>query len=184
MRNQVVKDVEKEFLEPSFQYLVKNGLENTSVRDLCKAMDISYGSIYYWFDGKDDIYTSVVEYGVAKAATKLFKKAFEKMKNAELFFSTFLDDVDDCTEDLRLVFQFATSIDYGKVVRKKTEEFKEVYQKYIEELSDITGIACEDMAPIIYLLISIVVDYVVWQDREASEMQMRFLYKVISKLRK
>ena len=89
MRNQVVKDVEKEFLEPSFQYLVKNGLENTSVRDLCKAMDISYGSIYYWFDGKDDIYTSVVEYGVGKAAKKLFNAAFEKMSNPELFFNTF-----------------------------------------------------------------------------------------------
>lgn len=184
MRNQVVKDVEKEFLEPSFQYLVKNGLENTSVRDLCKAMDISYGSIYYWFDGKDDIYTSVVEYGVGKAAEKLFKAAFEKMNDSELFFSTFLNDVDECTEDLRLVFQFATSIDYGKIVQKKSEEFKDVYQKYIEDLSELTGIECEDMAPIIYLLISIVVDYVVWQDREASDMQMKFLYKVISKLRK
>ena len=184
MRNQVVKDVEKEFLEPSFQYLVKNGLENTSVRDLCKAMDISYGSISYWFDGKDDIYTSVVEYGVGKAAKKLFSAAFEKMNNPELFFNTFLDDVDKCTEDLRLVFQFATSIDYGKVVRKKTEEFKDVYQKYINELSEMTGISPDDMAPIIYLLISILVDYVVWQDREVSDMQMKFLYKVMSGLNK
>ena len=184
MRNQVVKDVEKEFLEPSFQYLVKNGLENTSVRDLCKAMDISYGSIYYWFDGKDDIYTSVIEYGVGKAAKKLFNVAFEKMSNPELFFSTFLNDVDECTEDLRLVFQFATSIDYGKVVRKKTEEFKDVYRKYIEELSVMTGIDVEKMAPMIYLLISIVVDYVVWQDREASDMQMNFLHMAIEQLRK
>ena len=67
-------------------------------------------------------------------------------------------------------------------MRKKTEEFKDVYQKYINELSAMTGISAEDMAPIIYLLISILVDYVVWQDREVSDMQMKFLYKVMSGL--
>ena len=119
MRSQTIKDIEKEFLEPSFQYLVKNGLENTSVRDLCKAMGISYGSIYYWFEGKDDIYTSVVEYGIGKVATKLFNALFEKAHDPEHFFNTFLNDIDNYTEELRLVFQFATSIEYGKVLRKK-----------------------------------------------------------------
>ena len=184
MRSQTIKDIEKEFLEPSFQYLVKNGLENTSVRDLCKAMGISYGSIYYWFEGKDDIYTSVVEYGIGKVATKLFNALFEKAHDPELFFNTFLNDIDNYIEELRLVFQFATSIEYGKVLRKKTEEFKDVYQKYIEELSAISGVSPEDMAPIIYMLISILVDYVVWQDRPVSEMQLKFLYKVMSGLRK
>lgn len=184
MRSQVIKDIEKEFLEPSFQYLVKNGLENTSVRDLCKAMEISYGSIYYWFEGKDDIYTSVVEYGIGKVAAKLFEALFEKAHNLEIFFGAFLDEVDKYTEELRLVFQFATSIEYGSVLRKKTEEFKEFYQKYIEELSDISGVSPEDMAPIIYMLISILVDYVTWRDRPASEMQMKFLYKVMLGLTK
>ena len=88
MREQAVKDIEKEFLEPSFKYLVKNGLENTSVRDLCKEMNISYGSLYYWFDGKDDIYISVVKYGTGKVAAMLFEMAFDKMQTPKLFFDT------------------------------------------------------------------------------------------------
>ena len=179
MRNQVVKDIEKEFLEPSFQYLVENGLENTSVRDLCKAMGVSYGSLYYWFDGKEDIYINVVKYGVEKVADKLFKVAFERMHDPKLFFDTFLDEVDKYRKELRRVFQFATSPDYGKAVQKKSEEFKAVYEKYIIELSHLTNIKPEIMAPIIYLLISILVDYCVWEDREASDMQMKFLYNTI-----
>ena len=76
MREQVVKNIEKEFLAPSFKYLVKNGLENTSIRDLCKAMDISYGSLYYWFEGKDDVYNSVIKYGIGKVVGELFGIVF------------------------------------------------------------------------------------------------------------
>ncbi len=180
MREQVVKDVEKEFLEPSFRYLVKNGLENTSVRDLCKAMDISYGSLYYWFDGKEDFYISVVKYGVSKVAGKLFAVAFERMKEPKLFFDTFLDEVEKYKLELRLVFQFATSPDYGNAIRHKAEDFKTNYEKYIAELSEMLGISAEKTAPIIYMLISILVDYVVWEDTEVSQMQLRFLYDVMT----
>ena len=179
MRNQAVKDVEKEFLEPSFQYLVQNGLENTSVRDLCKAMNISYGSLYYWFDGKEDIYTSVVKYGISKVADSLFKFAFDTMYDPKLFFDTFLDEVKAYSPQLRLVFQFATSPEYGEAVRAKADEFKVTYEKYIIKLAQIVGSTPSDMEPVIYMLISILVDYAVWDDREASSMQMKFLYKVM-----
>lgn len=180
MREQVVKDVEKEFLKPSFEYLVENGLENTSVRDLCKAMDISYGSIYYWFEGKDDIYISVVKYGIGKVAEKLFSFAFETMHNPKLFFDTFLDEIDKYKLELRLVFQVTTSPVYGERMREKAEGFKDVYENYIQKLSVIADCDPEFLAPIIYLLISVLVDYVVWDDRDASEMQIKSLYNYMN----
>ena len=117
-----------------------------------------------------------------KVAEKLFKVAFERMHDPKLFFDTFLDEVDKYRKELRRVFQSATSPDYGKAVQAKTEEFKAVYEKYIIELSQITKIKPEIMAPIIYMLISILVDYCVWEDREASDMQIKFLYNTILSL--
>lgn len=180
MREQVVKDVEKDFLEPSFRYFVENGLENTSIRDLCKAMGISYGSLYYWFDGKDDFYTSVMGYGIEKVAGKLFNVAFERLSEPKLFFDTFLDEIDKHILEMRVVFQFAASPEYGKLLRHKTEAFKELYARYIDGLSKILGIEEKKTAPIIYLLISILVDYVLWEDKEASQMQLRFLYNMLT----
>ena len=177
MRKQVVKDVEKEFLEPSFKYLVKNGLENTSVRDLCKAMGVSSGSVYYWFEGKDDIYISTVKYGISKVADKLFKVAFERMQEPKLFFDTFLDEVEKYKMEFRLIFQVTTSPVYGTQMRKKAEDFKFVYEKYIDKLSEMIGLKSEDLTPIIYMLISVLVDYVVWEDYEVSKMQLEYLYQ-------
>ena len=182
MREQAVKDVEKEFLEPSFKYLVKNGLENTSVRDLCKEMNISYGSLYYWFDGKDDIYISVVKYGTGKVAAKLFEMAFDKMQNPKLFFDTFLEEVEKYKLELRLVFQFATSPVYGARMRERADGFKEVYEKYIQKLANIIGCTPDQIEPVIYMLISVLVDYVVWEDYEVSKMQLRFLYEIVNNI--
>lgn len=184
MREQIVKNVEKDFLEPSFRYFVENGLENTSIRDLCKAMGVSYGSLYYWFEGKDDFYTSVMGYGIEKVAGKLFKVAFERLQEPELFFNTFLDEIDKYIVEMRVVFQFAASPEYGNMLRNKTLGFKELYGKYISGLSELLNINEEKTAPIVYLLISILSDYVLWEDKEASQMQLRFLYDNLMALSK
>ncbi len=182
MREQNAKDVEKEFLEPSFRYLVRNGLENTSVRDLCRVMEISYGSLYYWFEGKDDIYISVARYGISKVSSMLFKALFDKIHDPKLFFDTFLDDVERYKLELRLIFQMTTSPVYGERIRQKAVDFKAVYEEYTVRLAEISQSSVEELEPIIYMLISILVDYVVWEDRAASEMQLKFLYKSLCKM--
>ncbi len=183
MREQAVKDIEKVFLEPSFKYLVENGLENTSVRDLCKEMKVSYGSLYYWFEGKEDIYISVINYGLGKIVTELFQVVFERIVNLDLFFNTFIDEVDKYKKELRLIIQFATSHEYGELVREKTKEFNLVYEKYIANLADILNLSGAEVAPIIYMLIAILSDYVVWEDREATDMQMNFLYDTVQSMK-
>ena len=176
MRSQVVKDVEKTFLEPSFRYFVENGLENTSIRDLCKAMDISYGSLYYWFEGKDDFYISVMEYGIEKVATKLFDVAFETLSTPEVFFNKFLDEADKYLLELRAIYQVTASPEYGKIMRRRSMPFKQTYAKYIEALSKILKIDIDTVTPVIYLLISVLSDYIVWEDRESSQLQLKFLH--------
>ena len=176
MREQIVKNVEKDFLEPSFSHLVKHGLENTSVRDLCKAMGVSSGSVYYWFEGKDDVYISAVKYGISKVANKLFEFAFDTMSDPKLFFDSFLQEIDKYKPELRLIFQVTTSPVYGDIIRNKAEEFKEIYEKYINKLSKMLDCSPEKLTPIIFMLISVLVDYVVWEDTPVSEMQMKYLY--------
>lgn len=183
MREQVVKDIEKTFLEPSFRYLVENGLENTSVRDLCKEMKVSYGSLYYWFEGKEDIYISVINYGLSKIVIELFQVVFERIVDLDLFFSTFIDEVDKYKKELRLIIQFATSHEYGELVREKTKEFNLVYERYIVNLARILNLSGAEVAPIIYMLISILADYVVWEDRQATDMQMNFLYNTLQSMK-
>mgnify|MGYP003323447787 CR=1 FL=1 len=65
---------------------------------------------------------------------------------------------------------------------KKAEAFKEIYAEYILKLSEMVHCPIDELAPVIYLLISIVTDYVVWEDREATDMQMSHLYKLFVRM--
>lgn len=177
MAKKVGLDIEKAFLEPAFDYLVKNGLENSSMRELCKAMGVSSGSVYYWFDGKDDIYISTVKYGINKIVDKMFGIFLEHIDSPRLFFDVFLDEVDKYKSEFRLAIQVTASPVFGSRIRKKTDEFKPIYDKYITMLCEEINVSKDVMVPVIYMLISILTDYVVWDDREVSEMQVEAVYE-------
>jgi len=171
------RDVKSEFIRSSFEYLVKCGLENTSVRDLCRETKISSGSMYYWFSGKDDIYISAAKYGISYVVESLFEYVFKTMDNLDVFFGNFLEEVDKYKNELRLVFQITASPVYGPRMREKAEDFKVVYGEYIKEMSKKLGASPEKIAPIIYMLISVVVDYITWEDTEVTVMQLEYLHK-------
>lgn len=179
MRVQSIKDVEKIFLEPSFKYLVENGLESTSVRDLCKAMGVSSGSIYYWFEDKEDVYASVLLYGIQKVSHALFKVLFDKIDDLQVFFGTFLDEVDVYMNEFRVIFQATASPRYGYVLRERGNSFKDVYEQYIDKLSKMLECPADMMRPIVYKIITALVDYVLWEDRPTSEMLLDDIHKTM-----
>ncbi len=179
MRQRHIKDINTDFFEPCFNCLVEHGFENTSIRDLCKELDLSPGSVYYYFEDKSDVFINVVRYGTGKVADKLFEFAFNTMETPAVFFENFIDEVDKYKKEFRLIFQFAASPTYGDHIRDKSEGFKFVYERYILRLSEILGAPYTEIMPIIYTIISVLSDYVLWEDYDVSKLQMDYLYQII-----
>ena len=179
MRTPAGKDVKELFLQTSFGYLVKHGLENTSVRDLCKVSNVSSGSVYYWFEDKDSLYIDIAEYGLKLVSGKLFEFAFENIHDLKQFLFIFVDEIQKYQPELRLIYQIATSPNYGERMRRQADELGIVYGKYINMLSKMLHKPVEDIAPLIYMFMAAVLDYVVWDDRKAVMMQMEYLYKLL-----
>ena len=51
-------DKRKEIITITWDYLLKTGLSNASVGDLCREAKLAQSSLYYWFENKDDIWIS------------------------------------------------------------------------------------------------------------------------------
>ena len=180
MSEQTPRRTRDEILGITFSYLVEHGLENTSIRDLCKKMKISFSSIYYWFDGKEDIFISAAKVGIRRVVDDLFKYVNATMHDLPLFFDGFLEELDKYKHELRLIFQITTSPLYGDHMRNQADGFKVIYETQIKSIASEFNFPEEEVAPIIYLLISIVVDYVIWEDIEASRLQLNYLCKRLS----
>ena len=78
----------------------------------------------------------------------------------------------------------AASPVYGAKIRAKSKDLNYIYDRYTRELAEI--LKCEEsmLRPLVYLFISAVLDYVIWDEREKSQMQLEFIYSVLPEMMK
>ena len=80
---------------------------------------------------------------------------------------------------MRFIYQMAASPVYGEKIREKGKDFNLIYDRYAHQLA--IALECDERAlrPLVYLFISAVLDYVIWDERQKSQMQLEFIYSVL-----
>ena len=177
MRERTVKSID-EILALSFKYMTEHGLENTSIRDLANETGMSLGSIYYWFEDKDDFIINSVKFGLMKSSAKIFTEASERINDFENFITRVMAVVKSEQQSLRLVYQAATSPTFGDRIRKNAEPLNNTYAEYIQLVSKSIGAPFEEIRPLVFMFIATILDYVVWDDYEFSKSQLEYIYKI------
>ena len=169
-------------LDRVFHYLVENGLENITIRKLCKGSGVVQGSLYYWFDDKSTIICKAAEHGLQKVTDEIFEYVFASLNDLRGFFSNCLDRVSIYKKELRFVYQLAASPVYGEEIRATGKEFNFIYDKYTRRLS--ARLNCDEkiLKPLVYLFISAVLDYVIWDEKEKSQIQLEFIYSALPEI--
>ena len=179
-----MKKTTEQFIKEIFNHVTKNGLENTSIRDICRDTGTSTGSLYYRFKSKEGMIISIGTYGLNKVADELFSYALSTISELKVFFDSFLGVVKTKQPELRTVYQIATSPVYGESMRKMAETLNIRYDKYIEKLSDALEISTKELTPVVFMIISTMLDYVVWDDYKIAQLQMNMLYDLLSSMQK
>ena len=173
-------DKQKYIVATTWEYLLKTGLGNASVGELCKLTKLAQSSLYYWFDNKDDIWISAGRYGISKVVDSLLIFTFDHFENVEVYFEKLLDEVEKYKYELRLAIQITTSPVYGDRMREKANDFRLWYDKYAEKIIAKFGCTLLQAETFIYSIIAFAVDYVIWDDREKTQMLLDNLYCRVS----
>lgn len=181
MRERAVRDVREDILSASFDYLVKNGLDSVSLRELCKSTGISMGSIYYWFDSKDELFIDSAVYGLHKVADDIFDYAFRSMGDLKQFFNNCLGEISKYKMQLRFIYQTAASPLYGEHLRKKALDLNLSYDRYAKTLSELINYSADELTPLVYIFIATVLDYIIWDDYAKAKIQLDYIYSVLEK---
>ena len=159
-----------------WDYLLKKGIANASIGDLCREAKLAQSSLYYWFENKDDIWISAGKYGTSNVVDKLLYFTLNHTSDIRKYFDTLLDEVEKYKYELRLALQITTSPIFGERMRNKAKDFRHWYEKYADNLIDIFGCTYEQAETFIYSIIAYVIDYVIWDDREKTQMLLENLY--------
>ena len=163
----------------TWDYLLKTGLSNASVGDLCRATKLSQSSLYYWFENKDDIWITAGKYGLSKVVDMLFAYTLGHAYSIKEYFETLLAEIDKYKAELRCVVQITVSPIYGHRMREAMKEFNFAYADYAKGLVDIFNCTYEQAEVFIYSTLSAIIDYVVWDDGEKTQILLDNLYNRI-----
>ena len=168
-----------ELSERVFPYLVKLGLENISIRELCKGTGIVQGTLYYWFKTKTNIVCETTEWGLKKVTDEIFDYVFASLDDLRGFFSNCIDEISKYKKELCFVYQLAASPVYGEKMRADGKELNFIYDKYIRRLSERLNCDEQTLRPLVYLFISAVLNYVIWDEKEKVQTQLEFIYSAL-----
>lgn len=171
-----MSDRKKEIIETTWQYLLRTGLANASIGELCKETKLAQSSLYHWFKNKDDIWISAGKYGISKVVDALFLYTLNHTNNVREYFDTILDEVDKYKYELRLAIQITTSPVFGDRMRDKARDFRMWYEQYAEKLMTIFDCSHLKAETFIYSIIAYVIDYAIWDDRDKTQMLLENLY--------
>lgn len=169
-------DRKTDICKTTWNYLLKNGLSHSSIGELCRETKLAQSSLYHWFENKDEIWISAGKYGLSKVVDALFGFTFNHTDKIEEYFNSFLDEVDKYKEELRLAVQITTSPVYGARMRGKSRDFRVFYAKYAQKIMNEFGCSELQANIFIYTIISVVIDYVVWDDKDIAQMLLDNLY--------
>jgi len=163
-------------IEATWEYLLKTGLANASVGDLCREAKLAQSSLYYWFENKDDIWISAGKFGLSNVVDALLSFTLNHTVDIRKYFDTLLDEVEKYKYELRLAVQITTSPVFGERMRGKSKDFRLWYEKYAGELISIFNCTYLQAETFIYSVIAFVIDYVIWDDRDKTQMLLENLY--------
>jgi len=169
-------DKKKLIIATTWEYLLRTGLSNASIGDLCREAKLAQSSLYYWFENKDDIWISAGRHGLSKVVDALFTFTLNHTDNIRKYFDTLLDEVEKYKYELRLAIQITTSPIFGARMRDKSKDFRLLYEKYAEKIMDIFECTHHQAEVFIYSIIAFVIDYAIWDDAEKTQMLLENLY--------
>ncbi|MBR5156632.1 MAG: TetR/AcrR family transcriptional regulator [Clostridia bacterium] len=176
-----MSDKKKTIIATTWEYLLKKGLANASIGDLCREAKLAQSSLYYWFDNKDDIWISAGKYGLSKVVDKLFAFTLKHTASPKQYFDILLEEIDKYKTELRCVIQITVSPVFGKRMRETMKDFNYSYADYAKKLMEIFNCTFDQAEIFIYSTLSAIVDYAVWDDGEKTQLLLDNLYNRIIK---
>lgn len=166
-----------EIIDITWKYLLKHGLELSSIGELCRETGLAQSSLYHYFENKDDIWISAGKYGLAKVVDALFEFTFNHTDKIQFYFEELLNEAEKYKYELRLGVQITTSPVFGNRMREKANDFRLLYERYAGKMMGIFNCTYLQAEIFIYSIIAYVIDYAIWDDREKTQMLLDNLYE-------
>jgi AcrR family transcriptional regulator len=139
-----------EIIAAAKKVFARNGFHATTMADIAKEADLSYGSVYWYFDSKDDLFRQLIaveEYGLRTHVAIALAKSGTQFGFAEAPFRASLratfEFFDANPATAKLLFRDAYALD-----SRFDEQLGGVYERFIDDIESLI-VAAQDRGDVV-----------------------------------
>jgi AcrR family transcriptional regulator len=134
-----------EIMAAAKKVFARNGFHATTIADIAKEADLAYGSVYWYFDSKDDLFRKLIaveEYGLRTHVAVALAKSGTQFGYAEAPFRASLratfEFFDANPATAKLLFRDAYAMD-----SRFDKQLGGVYERFIDDIESLIAAAQE-----------------------------------------
>jgi AcrR family transcriptional regulator len=132
-----------EIMASAKKVFARNGFHATTIADIAKEADLAYGSVYWYFDSKDDLFRKLIaveEYGLRTHVAVALAKSGTQFGYAEAPFRASLratfEFFDANPATAKLLFRDAYAMD-----SRFDKQLGSVYERFIDDIESLIAAA-------------------------------------------
>ncbi len=173
-----------EVVNVCLETFMEKGLAHTSTRDLCNALNLNSGGIFWYFKTKDEAIIACAEEAAIRIEKDLFGIAFEDLRNPEKL----ARDLHDRALAMRPLMDFFVSVcttrRYEEALKEPLDRLSERYKYYCNHFAECLSCTSEEVAPYVYIAINTMLSFMVFGNEDFNAPQLDLVYEAIHHLLK
>lgn len=156
-------DKQREVMLTCLDVFTKNGLINTTSRDLSAALNLQNAGIYYYFKSKDDLVVACAE-EAALQLERVLVPLDDDLSDLDSVTKTLQSRCDDMAPKMKFLTQTFTVEKYREKLKPVLGAMSKRYREYAVLFAERLRRDVDEVEPYIYMGITAATDYMIFGD--------------------
>ncbi len=174
-----ITERKKEIIGTCLETFMRDGLLNTSMRDLGKALDLDPTALYNHFKSKDEVVIACAEEATVRIEDALFGTAYRYIDNP----TKLAKAMDKMAVTMRPLMQFFINVCTSQKYCDKLKDVRyrqgDRYRFHINRIANKLGCDYDEVAPLVYIVSNTMFSYMIFDPDNFSAPQLRTVYDAL-----
>ncbi len=167
----------QEIVNTCLDTFMKKGLAHTSTKDLCDALHLNSGGVFYYFKTRDDIVIACAEEAKKRIEVDLFGVAINDIEQPEKLAADLYGRATAMRPLMKFFVTVCATSKYEDAVQPMLDKLSIRYKHYIEQFSRRLECTPEEVAPYVYVVINTMLSYMLFGKANFVAPQLDLVYR-------
>ena len=162
----------RELLGLCLDCLIEKGLTAVTTKELCSAVQLQNGGIYYYFTSKDEIVLACAEEAINRIEQAALDVVFEDLNDIRHMMEHLGSMADKMSPTMRFLVSVCVSQEYGEKVKPSLIRLAARYPYYTRRIARLLDCDESEVEPFVHLSILAINNYMIFAERALFDPQI------------